>query len=84
MFGRAVFATGTRKALFAPASAVTSQGQLQSVFVVEGGSARSRLVTLGERAGDSVEVLSGINAGEIVVTAPPANLIDGAKVEVQR
>lgn len=84
MFGRAMFPMGVRKVVSVPASAVISRGQLQSVFAVEEGVARSRLVTVGARAGESVEVLSGISAGEIVVTAPPSNLIDGARVEVQR
>jgi glycerol-3-phosphate responsive antiterminator len=79
-----MFPTGVRKAVIVPASAVVSRGQLQSVFVVEDGAAHARLVTLGERAADAIEVLSGINPGDVVVTAPPANLTGGAKVEVQR
>jgi len=83
MFGRAIFSTGTKKVLAIPAGALVTRGQLQSVFVVEDGSAHSRLVTLGGRLGDFVEVLSGVNAGESVVTSPPAALSDGAKVEVR-
>jgi len=49
---------------------------------VDSGAARMRLVTLGERTGDLVEVLSGIAADEKVVQMPPASLTDGAKVEV--
>lgn len=82
-FGRALFATGARKVVCVPVAAVISRGQLQSVYVVEGGSARSRLLTLGERAAGSIEVLSGITAGEMVVISPPASLHDGASVEVR-
>ncbi len=83
MFGRALFATGARQVLFVPARSVSSRGQLQSLFVIEDGSARSRLVTLGARDGDSIEVLSGVTEGETIVTAPPSDLSDGAKVEVR-
>ncbi len=52
MFGRATFATGSRKALVVPDEAVHSQGQVQGVFVVDNGRARLRLVTLGSAAGN--------------------------------
>lgn len=67
MFGRARFRLGSRKVLAAPAAALRQQGQLQSVLVEEDGATRTRLVTTGERAGDQVEVLSGLSAGERVV-----------------
>jgi multidrug efflux pump subunit AcrA (membrane-fusion protein) len=52
------------------------------VFVVdEGGAARLRLVTLGARQGERVEVLSGLAAGERVAAPVPAGLADGARVE---
>jgi membrane fusion protein, multidrug efflux system len=69
LFGRASFALGTRRVLAVPARAVRTNGQLQSVSVVEGGAARMRLVTLGARSGDDVEVLSGLTAGEKVEVA---------------
>jgi len=52
-------------------------------MVVEYGSARTRLVTLGQKQGDLVEVLSGVNAGEHVVSPRPAALADGARVEIK-
>jgi membrane fusion protein, multidrug efflux system len=66
MFGRAVFAKGARAVLAIPAGAVTERGQVQTVQVVEGGATRARLVTLGQKSGDRVEVLSGLSAGEKV------------------
>ena len=60
------------------------RGQLQSVFVVEDGTAHTRLVTTGRRAGDAVEVLSGLNAGEKIVLPLPPGLQDGARVEVRQ
>jgi RND family efflux transporter MFP subunit len=83
MFGRAFFPLGSRKVVVAPASAIVERGQLQSVFVVEDGTARTRLVTTGQRAKDTVEVLSGLNAGEKIVTSIPAGIQDGARLEVR-
>jgi RND family efflux transporter MFP subunit len=82
LFGRARFALGTRQVLAVPAAAVTERGQLASVFVAGEGRARSRFVTLGQRAQDSIEILSGISPGERVVFPAPPGLADGAPVEV--
>jgi RND family efflux transporter MFP subunit len=84
LFGRAEFPLPLRKVTAAPASAVIERGQLQSVFVVEAGVARTRLITTGVRAKDAVEVLSGLSAGEKVIAPVPASLEDGAKVEVRQ
>lgn len=83
MFGRARFPMGERKALLVPASAIVRQGQVEQVFVVENGVAKSRLVTTGAARGDRVEALSGLRAGESVVAPVPANLADGSRVEVR-
>ena len=84
MFGRACFPQGSRTVLSVPAAAVVERGQLQQVFVVESGSARVRLVTLGQRGQSSAEVLSGLSQGEKVVAPVPAGLADGAAVEVRQ
>jgi RND family efflux transporter MFP subunit len=84
MFGRAIFPLGMEKVVAIPAAALMDRGQLQSVFVVEDGTARTRLVTTGRRAGDAAEVLSGLNAGEKIVLPLPPGLQDGARVEVRQ
>ena len=83
MFGRAWFPLGVRKIIALPAAAVVDRGQLQSVFVVEGETARTRLITTGERANGQVEILSGLNAGEKVVVPVSPGLGDGARVEAR-
>jgi RND family efflux transporter MFP subunit len=79
MFGRARWSLGSRKVLVVPAGALQERGQLQTVFVVEDGMARSRVVTTG--AGN--EILSGLNEGEKVAAPVPPALFDGARVEVR-
>ncbi|MFN7939539.1 MAG: efflux RND transporter periplasmic adaptor subunit [Bryobacteraceae bacterium] len=84
MSGRASFGAGSERAVLVPAAATRTDGSLQLAFVVEGGIARTRMVTLGERRGDSVRVLSGLNEGEEVVSPIPSDLRDGARAEVRR
>ncbi len=82
-FGRALFQLGSRSILTIPTSAVTERGQLRSVLVAENGVARTRLITLGQHAGDRVEVLSGLQPGDAVVISAPRDIADGSRVEVQ-
>jgi RND family efflux transporter MFP subunit len=84
MFGRAWFPIGARKVVTVPASAVVERGQLQSVFVIEEGFARNRLITTGKRGPDLVEVLSGLTEGERVASRTAPGLADGARVEVRQ
>jgi RND family efflux transporter MFP subunit len=83
MFGKAEFPSGTRKLPAVPAAAVIERGQMQSVVTVENGTAHVRLITAGTRGAGWVEVLSGLSAGEKVVTPAPAAVADGARVEVR-
>jgi membrane fusion protein, multidrug efflux system len=83
MFGRAQFPLGSRKVLAVPAGAVVEQGQVQSVYVVEDGRARSRLITTGAENQGQVEVLSGLAVADKVVFPVPPSLRDGAAVEVR-
>ena len=83
LFGRARFPLGSRRVLVIPVTAVVEQGQVQSVFVVEDGRARSRLITTGARQDGQVEVLSGLTASEKIVNPAPPALFDGARLEVR-
>jgi len=79
-FGRAYFAQGEKRALVLPAEALVSRGQLRGIFVVgDTGLIHWRVVTLGNNAGNQVEVLSGLNDGEVVVLNPGSRELDGKK-----
>ena len=92
MFVRTEVVVGTRDAaLVVPASAISYAPYGDSVFVVEEmkdtsgetyQGARQRFVKLGEARGDQVVVLSGIEAGEEVVTSGAFKLRNGAAVQV--
>jgi RND family efflux transporter MFP subunit len=59
--------------LYMPAAAVVRRAELSGVYVVDAkGAAVLRQVRLGRTQGDSVEVLSGVSAGERVALDPQA------------
>jgi multidrug efflux pump subunit AcrA (membrane-fusion protein) len=80
MYARAELPGPERRALAVPDGAIIRRGQLASVFVVEDGVARTRLVHSGRSAGGFTEVLAGVVDGEIVVVDPAAALTDGTRV----
>lgn len=81
LYGKARFVSGARNVLSVPEKAITQNGQLVSVFVVDrSGTARMRLIKTGEKIGDRVEVLSGLNDGEQIVSEISAQIKDGTRV----
>lgn len=68
--------------LSVPASAVFRRGSEFKVYVLDGQLARLRTVTTGSSSAGRVEIRSGLNAGEQVVTEGLFALRDGAAVEV--
>jgi len=74
-------------ALLVPVSAVFPQpGQTtgMAVFVVDGGRARLKPVTLGGRNGSQAWVQAGLAAGETVIIYPPAGVADGVRVQPRK
>ena len=82
-FGRVAVPVGETSALRVPESAVLQRGQMELVFVAANGHARLRIVKTGKRVGDEVELVSGVDAGEQVITDGASNLLDGQPVEVK-
>ena len=79
-FARVLFDGARRGALVIPADAVRRHGQVSSVFVVQEGVARLRLIQPGTASSTGVEVLAGLDAGESVITSPLAGVADGSRV----
>ncbi|HYP97651.1 MAG TPA: efflux RND transporter periplasmic adaptor subunit [Polyangiaceae bacterium] len=82
-FGRASFTTGKSFAVTVPAAAVARRGQLETVFVVDSGVARLRLVRLGREHEGRAEIFAGLSGGEAVALSAGAELADGQRVEAQ-
>jgi len=72
-----------KNALVLPTTAVERGQQGTFVYVVKGNVAKARPVTLGPTEGDRVAVISGVEAGELVVTEGADRLRDGMGVAVQ-
>jgi RND family efflux transporter MFP subunit len=81
MTGRARFVTGEKRVLTVPAEALVNRGQLDMVFLAEGGRARLHLVRSGKRTSDKIEILSGLRTGEMLIVNPTESLRDGDSVE---
>jgi membrane fusion protein, multidrug efflux system len=70
-------------ALMVPEEAIWPVGQDKTVYVVVDGKAQQRKVVLGERLPGQVEILSGLEAGETIVTAGQMKLHEGAAVQAK-
>ncbi len=79
-------ATRPREALMISEAAIVTTGSDHSVFVVEGSEgnwqAEERAVTIGQRQVGSVEILSGLQAGERVITHGLQRVRSGQPVRV--
>jgi multidrug efflux system membrane fusion protein len=82
-FAEVTLATEVHKgALVVPDSAVQASERGFVTYVVESGQARMRTVTIGLRTGDgTVEILSGLKPGQVVVVEGSDRLADGMPVE---
>ena len=81
-FGRVEVPVGESSVLRVPVGAVLLRGQMEIVFVIDKDRALLRLVKTGRRIGGELEIVSGLEAGEKVVTDHPAQLTDGQRVEI--
>ena len=78
MFGLVHADTGTHEALLVPATAVLREGDRTSVFVQKNGKTEQRAVMLGATVGRDIEVISGVQPGEHVVSQG-AELLKGSR-----
>lgn len=82
MKARLVLATDQHSnGIFVPSSAIVRRGELKGLYVVsQQNTALLRWVRLGESFDDYVEVLSGLNKNEQVITTSESKLSNGIKV----
>lgn len=82
MFGRLLLPSGESTALTVPQKAVLPRGQMETLYVIDHGIARLRLVRTGKEHGDRIELIAGVQDGETVVVDHPERLVDGQPVAV--
>ena len=86
MYARVHLDFGTKEALTVPDKAIVRQAGsgARYVYVFSGGKAVYRAVELGQQQGDLYEVVSGLNAGDKVITSAPSNLKNGLSVKLRK
>ncbi|WP_370900457.1 efflux RND transporter periplasmic adaptor subunit [Chryseobacterium gossypii] len=86
MYATAIFKTNngaeTQNMLTVPAEAFVNGVSSGQLFIVQNGVAKLIKVTVGKVYGDKVQILSGLNGGEQVVTSGQINLDNGSKVNI--
>jgi membrane fusion protein (multidrug efflux system) len=85
MFARVFVETETRDgALVLPKAALSLESIGDTVYVASDGTASRREVELGFRQGDLVEIVSGVDEGELVVVVGQDGLSEGTPLQVLR
>jgi RND family efflux transporter MFP subunit len=86
--GTFVYADFSRKTkqqmLVIPREALTESVKNASVYVVVNNVARQKMITTGLELGGNIQVLSGLSAGDMVVTSGQINLKDGGLVKTSK
>lgn len=83
MFARVVLQLGTRaEAVWAPEQAIVPRGRDNFLFRIVDGKAEQIKVQLGVRTVGEVEILKGINAGDLIVTEGAERIRPGSSVSV--
>ena len=80
MFGRVRLTLDPVPILLMPRAALVDFAGVSRAFVVQDGRVESRTLEMGDLMGNRVEVVSGVSAGESVVTAGQERLEDGMAV----
>ena len=73
----------TDSTILVPLTALFRHNDQWSLFVDDGGRARLRPVTMGHRAGLTVEITEGVSAGERVVVDPSERIEDGTRIRAR-
>ena len=79
-----LYTAGERNTIVVPVTALLYEGEKVRVFVTEGDRAKERVVKLGSKYGEFMEIIEGVKTGEKVVFMGQQNLSEGAKVSIQQ
>ena len=84
MYARATFTMGERMGVLVDDVAVQKQAGSSEryVYVIKDGVAEYRLVQDGRRIGSKIEIISGLEAGEVVATTSFTRLMSGKPVVI--
>jgi membrane fusion protein, multidrug efflux system len=72
----------TRVAVAIPEEAIITESNTTYVYLISDNKAVRRDVTLGTRRDGTVEITSGMDAGETVISSGVQNVDDGRTIEI--
>jgi RND family efflux transporter MFP subunit len=79
-----IYTSAPREVVLAPITALLYDNSVIRIFVVDGDKARERVLKIGGKYGEFVEVLEGLKEKEQIVVVGQNNLAEGVKVNVAR
>jgi RND family efflux transporter MFP subunit len=78
LFAKVMIPFGEKDIILIPRNSLVEKGQLTGIYAVNAdGTITYRLVRAGKLFGNSVEILSGIVAGDIIITGGMEKAVDG-------
>ncbi|MCL7488083.1 MAG: efflux RND transporter periplasmic adaptor subunit [Desulfobulbaceae bacterium] len=80
-FARVIIPGSMKESLFVPSAAVHTFGQMERIFVISDNKAHLRLIRTGAGIGDQVEILAGLDPGEVIAVTNSSELVDGQPVK---
>jgi len=83
MFARLTVITGTSsEVLLVPTQAIVSEMDGKKVWAVQNGKTVSRIVTTGVRTENHIEILTGLNEGDSILTTGLLQVREGSAVKI--
>ncbi|WP_421878770.1 efflux RND transporter periplasmic adaptor subunit [Marinoscillum sp.] len=83
MFGTAHFNIQTSEGLALNRNVLAGSIENPQVYIYQDSTAVLKKIVVGQRNDNYIEVVSGINEGDLVITSGQINLTDGAKVGIK-
>lgn len=84
MVGRVTFHVNRRNGIAIPKDALVFEKKTYFVRLLVDGKSLKREVTIGKTLGETIEILTGLNAGDTLITQRSKYLKDGEAVTIQK
>lgn len=81
-FARVTIPGERKESLFIPSSAIHTFGQMEQIYVIKENKAHLRIIRTGVVLDDQVEILAGLDEGEIIAITNGSKLTDGQPVTI--
>jgi len=79
-----VYTAAPRDSVVIPITSILYEGTRVKVFLMEANTARERIIGIGKKYGEMMEVTEGLKAGEQLIVVGQNNLLEGVKVHAVR